>query len=279
MVDAKKIEELRGLLAADTSTDWQTVRTDPAEGADVWWLCAKNSAGQEIELGSLQGGFPHPTREARARLICAMRNALPALLDLASKALATLSLAGEDAAGLCERLEKRAAFWERYWTGRSLQDPDSGPIREAAAMIRSLSLRVEAEKRAREEALAENARLARLVYVPGQWRCAKCKFTLIQANLNANDGTVTARDQPGDKCPNCDSPLWRVTERDAGNEMIDRAEEAFEAKRAAETHSAALARALEEARDELLECKADYHRNPSSVIDKCNAVLTAPAPS
>lgn len=37
--------------------------------------------------------------------------------------------------------------------------------------------------------------------------------------------------------------------------------------------SAALARALEEARDELLECKADYHRNPSSVIDKCNAVL------
>ena len=97
MVDAKKIEELRGLLAADTSTDWQTVRTDPAEGADVWWLCAKNSAGQEIELGSLQGGFPHPTREARARLICAMRNALPALLDLASKALATLSLAGEDA--------------------------------------------------------------------------------------------------------------------------------------------------------------------------------------
>ena len=64
-----------------------------------------------------------------------------------------------------------------------------------------------------------------------------------------------------------------MTERDAGNEMIDRAEEAFEAKRAAETHSAALARALEEARDELLECKADYHRNPSSVIDKCNAVL------
>ena len=41
----------------------------------------------------------------------------------------------------------------------------------------------------------------------------------------------------------------------------------------AEIHSAALARALEEARDELLECKADYHRNPSSVIDKCNAVL------
>jgi hypothetical protein len=107
MVDAKKIEELRGLLAADTSTDWQTVRTDPAEGADVWWLCTKNSAGQEIELGLLQGGFPHPTREARARLICAMRNALPALLDLASKALATLSLRVEAEKRERERLKDR----------------------------------------------------------------------------------------------------------------------------------------------------------------------------
>jgi len=88
MIDAKTVEELRGLLAADTSTDWQTVRSDPAEGADVWWICAKNAAGQEVELGSLQGGWPHPTREARARLIVAMRNALPDLLDLATASLA-----------------------------------------------------------------------------------------------------------------------------------------------------------------------------------------------
>ena len=49
------------------------------------------------------------------------------------------------------------------------------------------------------------------VFVPGQWRCAKCGFGLIQANLNARDGTVTARDEPGDKCPNDGAPLWRVT--------------------------------------------------------------------
>jgi len=147
MVDAKKIEELRGLLAADTSTDWQTVRTDPAEGADVWWLCAKNSAGQEIELGSLQGGFPHPTREARARLICAMRNALPALLDLASKAPATLSLAGEDVEGLLSQLDghvKASTDTHLY----AVRHTDM--VRAAAALIRSLSLRVEAEKRERE---------------------------------------------------------------------------------------------------------------------------------
>lgn len=57
-----------------------------------------------------------------------------------------------------------------------------------------------------------------LVYVPGLWRCAKCKFELVQATLNARDGTVSARDTPGEKCPNCASPLWRVTERDARQE-------------------------------------------------------------
>ncbi|KAF1006026.1 MAG: hypothetical protein GAK28_02934 [Luteibacter sp.] len=53
-----------------------------------------------------------------------------------------------------------------------------------------------------------------MVYVPGLWRCAKCEFELIQSNLHPN-GAVTARDQPGDKCPNCNSPLWRVTYKDA----------------------------------------------------------------
>lgn len=156
---------------------------------------------------------------------------------------ASLPLAGNvegDALYLASTLRK----WGHV--GPRLCEKSADEIDRLLGVIRSLSSRVETEKRAKEEAETENARLARLVYVPGQWRCAKCKFTLIQANLNANGGTVTARDQPGDKCPNCDSPLWRVTERDAGNEMIDRAEEAFEAKRAAETHSAALARALEE---------------------------------
>lgn len=60
----------------------------------------------------------------------------------------------------------------------------------------------------------ENARLSELVHVPGVWRCAKCDFTLIQSNLNAADGSITARDNPGDKCPNDGAPLWRVSYRD-----------------------------------------------------------------
>jgi hypothetical protein len=71
----------------------------------------------------------------------------------------------------------------------------------------------------------EIERLAALVYVPGLWRCAKCNFSLLQGNLNYPSGTVTVRDDPGDRCPNCDSPLWRVSERQAGNELVKRCEE------------------------------------------------------
>lgn len=70
---------------------------------------------------------------------------------------------------------------------------------------------------------AEIARLEKLVYAPGIWSCPKCKFTLIQSNLNAADGTVTARDTPGDKCPNCDSPLWRVSWKQNAMENFDTA--------------------------------------------------------
>jgi hypothetical protein len=75
-----------------------------------------------------------------------------------------------------------------------------------------------------ESLLRRIEELEALVYVPGLWRCTKCDFQLIQANMSAHSGTVTARDEPGDKCPNCDSPLWRVTERQAGNNLIDRME-------------------------------------------------------
>jgi rubrerythrin len=70
----------------------------------------------------------------------------------------------------------------------------------------------------RDQRIAE---LQAQVYVPGLWRCAKCDFKLIQANLNAQDGSISARNDPG-KCPNCEGSLWRVTERQAGNDTCDR---------------------------------------------------------
>lgn len=71
------------------------------------------------------------------------------------------------------------------------------------------------------------AELERLVFVPGMHKCAKCQFVLISNYISASTGNVWAKDDP-EQCPNCDVPLWRVTERDAGNEVIERANEYLE---------------------------------------------------
>lgn len=76
-----------------------------------------------------------------------------------------------------------------------------------------------------EQLLAEIDRLGRLVYVPGQWHCPRCNFTLQQMNMTAHDGTVTANDKPGEKCPNCDGGLWRCTWKADAIELSKRVEE------------------------------------------------------
>lgn len=137
---------------------------------------------------------------------------------------ASLPLAGNvegDALYLASTLRK----WGHV--GPRLCEKSADEIDRLLGVIRSLSSRVEAEKRAREEA--------------ERWKGILHKQVDDFAERYAQAG------------------------QDANKLRVD--------LRSAETHSAALARALEEARDELLECKADYHRNPSSVIDKCNAVL------
>lgn len=137
---------------------------------------------------------------------------------------ASLPLAGNvegDALYLASTLRK----WGHV--GPRLCEKSADEIDRLLGVIRSLSSRVETEKRAKEEA--------------ERWKGILHKQVDDFAERYAQAG------------------------QDANKLRVD--------LRSAETHSAALARALEEARDELLECKADYHRNPSSVIDKCNAVL------
>lgn len=89
---------------------------------------------------------------------------------------------------------------------------------------------------------AELAEAKSQLYVPGRWRCPKCKFGLMQMKLRASDGAVGVRDDPGEKCPNCDTPLWRVTEREAGDELAERCQEYLQRAVKAE---ADLAEALE----------------------------------
>lgn len=89
---------------------------------------------------------------------------------------------------------------------------------------------------------AQGAVEERLVYVPGMWRCAKCEFTLIQSNLNSITGSITARNDTGDKCPNCACGLWRVTYRDAYAELMNRFEEHITTHPPADAEDAALVR-------------------------------------
>lgn len=63
----------------------------------------------------------------------------------------------------------------------------------------------------------------RLIYVPGQWRCAKCKYVGVHAVFCAETGAVGIRaNAKTEICPNGCGPLWPVTERQAGNELCDR---------------------------------------------------------
>lgn len=79
-----------------------------------------------------------------------------------------------------------------------------------------------------ETALFEIEELEKKVYVPGQWRCPKCDFRLTQSNLYVASGTVGPRDEPGDKCPNCNGPLWRISAMDDRNEAFKCANDTFD---------------------------------------------------
>lgn len=60
-------------------------------------------------------------------------------------------------------------------------------------------------------ALAELATLRAERFVPGQWQCDGCGFTLYQRTLNASDGSVSARDAQPEPSQNCQTTLRRVT--------------------------------------------------------------------
>lgn len=67
------------------------------------------------------------------------------------------------------------------------------------------------------------ADLEKLVYVPGVTKCAKCACVLVSNTLDASSGRIAANRSPQD-CPNGCGPMWRVTQRDVGNDLVDRLE-------------------------------------------------------
>ncbi len=77
-------------------------------------------------------------------------------------------------------------------------------------------------------ALAELTKLQREQYVPGQWQCDACGFTLYQRTLNASDGTVSARDAQPEPCQNCQTTLRRVTWQERAYQAEDMLADAYD---------------------------------------------------
>lgn len=61
-----------------TPGPWKAAHSDPAEGADVWWIVA-GAGNMQIELGSFPSGRPSGVKAANARLAAAAPDLLYAL--------------------------------------------------------------------------------------------------------------------------------------------------------------------------------------------------------
>lgn len=81
-------------------------------------------------------------------------------------------------------------------------------------------------------------------YVPGEFRCPKCGFCLSQFKLSATTGAIGDRDEPGERCPNDGSPLWRVTWKERATDHYERATEEIAARKSAEAERDALREAI-----------------------------------
>ncbi len=77
------------------------------------------------------------------------------------------------------------------------------------------------------DALAELTKFQREHYVPGQWHCDACSFTLYQRTLHAANGGVSARDTQSEPCPNCNTTLRRVTWQERAYQAEDMLADAY----------------------------------------------------
>jgi len=138
--------------------------------------------------------------------------------------LARLDSVNAPSFGYIEQTKKDAAA-----AIRSLQGQLEAEIvrhHETGAVLYEKIGELEAERKAREEA-------ERLVYVPGVLKCAKCGCVLVTTILDASSGRVAANNAP-QECPNKCGPMWRRTERDAGNDLCGRLDKEHERAESAE---------------------------------------------
>lgn len=76
--------------------------------------------------------------------------------------------------------------------------------------------------------------LERQVYVPGCWKCDKCKLVIVSHTLHAASGHVRTNNKIPEGCMNGCGPMRRKTEREAGNELVDRLSKVVETLKVAD---------------------------------------------
>ena len=84
---------------------------------------------------------------------------------------------------------------------------------------------------AADRMMFENATLtAQLehLYIPGEFKCGKCGFELIQSSINMGSGAVTTDNKNDTKCLNCNVIMWRVTWQSVAEKGMASIDELFE---------------------------------------------------
>ena len=143
-IDAKKIAELRSLLAKATLGPWSTHLVDDttimSPAREVATTCDSSQTDREDGYN-----IEYEQMEADAALIVAMRNAMPALLDLASLSLASAS--GEDGKLLRVIDETLQAMASQASVPMDLWDKHSNTVLSLMAHIRTLSAQLAEARR------------------------------------------------------------------------------------------------------------------------------------
>lgn len=125
----------------------------------------------------------------------------------------------------------------------------------------------------------EVSSLASKVYQPGVFRCAKCNFQLVQKSLNAHDGSVTARDAVGEKCPNDGSPMWRVSYQEDNAKAWEWGEEQFNRARDAEAEVSLLRAQVQSAAEGAQSLWSGEASLLRGEVERLRAVLIAVKPT
>ena len=66
------------------------------------------------------------------------------------------------------------------------------------------------------------------LYIPGEFKCGKCGFELIQSSINMGSGAVTTDNKNDTKCLNCNVIMWRVTWQSVAEKGMASIDELFE---------------------------------------------------